>query len=124
MIDGDFYVSPRYLARSTAVGGSDFDPLRDLGWDLHHDDLGNPYLASPDNRVRLGYLPEGDDDGLRRINAYKDAFGTPAWGVCFNDSAPTELVTAFTCPSGQVGKSSLEKHHGSSHLAGNLTSTQ
>ncbi|MFJ7241754.1 DUF317 domain-containing protein [Streptomyces olivaceus] len=31
-----------------------------------------------------------------RINAYINAFGPPAWGVCFNDSAPTELVTAFT----------------------------
>lgn len=46
--------------------------------------------------MRLGYLPEGEDDGLWRINAYKDAFGPPAWGVCFNDRVPTEFVQAFT----------------------------
>ncbi|MFD5308554.1 DUF317 domain-containing protein [Streptomyces ardesiacus] len=95
-IDGDVYVSPRHLARATAVGDPGLDPLRDLGWDLHHDDLGNAYLTAPDGKVRLGYLPEGDDDGLWRITAYKDAFGSPVWGVCFNDAAPTELVTAFT----------------------------
>ncbi len=95
-IDGDVYVSPRHLARSTAVSDTGLDPLRDLGWDLYHDHLGNAYLTAPDGKVRLGYLPEGDDDGLWRINAYKDAFGPPAWGVCFNDSAPTEFVTAFT----------------------------
>ncbi|GGL34664.1 hypothetical protein GCM10010095_19990 [Streptomyces anthocyanicus] len=95
-IDGDVFVSPRHLALSTAVGDPGLDPLHDLGWDLHHDDLGNTYLTAPDGKVRLGYLPEGDDDGLWRINAYNDAFGPPTWGVCFNDSATTELVTAFT----------------------------
>lgn len=95
-IDGDVYVSPRHLARTTAVGDPGLDPLRNLGWELHHDDLGNAYLNAPDRRVRLGYLPEGEDDGLWRINAYKDPFGPPVWGVCFNDSVPTEFVTAFT----------------------------
>ncbi|MBQ1098399.1 hypothetical protein KBY55_20510 [Streptomyces sp. b94] len=38
-IDGDVYVSPRHLARSTAVSDPGLDPLRDLGWDLHHDHL-------------------------------------------------------------------------------------
>ncbi|MFI9755764.1 DUF317 domain-containing protein [Streptomyces collinus] len=95
-IDGDVYVSPRYLARATAIGDPGLDPLRDLGWELHNDDLGNAYLNAPDRKVRLGYLPEGDDDGLWRINAYKDPFGPPVWGACFNDSCPTEFVTAFT----------------------------
>ncbi|MBT2409384.1 DUF317 domain-containing protein [Streptomyces sp. ISL-12] len=95
-IDGDVYVSPRHLAGTTAIGDPGLDPLDSLGWNLHHDDLGNAYLTAPDYKVRLGYLPEGEDDGLWRINAYKDAFGPPAWGVCFNDSTPTEFVTAFT----------------------------
>ncbi|MGW0137518.1 DUF317 domain-containing protein [Streptomyces calvus] len=95
-IDGDVYVSPRYLARATAIGDPGLDPLRNLGWELHNDDLGNAYLNAPDRKVRLGYLPEGDDDGLWRINAYKDPFAPPAWGVCFNDSCPTEFVTVFT----------------------------
>ncbi|MET8577304.1 DUF317 domain-containing protein [Streptomyces sp. NPDC005012] len=95
-LDGDVYVSPRHLAGSTPTGDPALEPLREIGWDLHHDDRGNAYLNAPDGKVRLGYLPEGDDDGLWRINAYRDAFAQPAWGVCFNDSCPTEFVTAFT----------------------------
>ncbi|NYV73314.1 DUF317 domain-containing protein [Streptomyces sp. UH6] len=95
-LDGDVYVSPRHLAGSTYTGDPALEPLREIGWDLHHDDRGNAYLNAPDGKVRLGYLPEGDDDGLWRINAYRDAFAPPAWGVCFNDSCPTEFVTAFT----------------------------
>ncbi|CAL9584977.1 hypothetical protein SUDANB106_05123 [Streptomyces sp. enrichment culture] len=95
-IDGDVHVSPRYLAAATATGDPALAPLLDLGWDLEHDDLGNAYVHAPDRTVRLGYLPEGEDDGLWRINAYRDAFGPPTWGVCFNDSCPTEFVRAFT----------------------------
>ncbi|MEU5833052.1 DUF317 domain-containing protein [Streptomyces diacarni] len=95
-IDGDIWVRPRYLAGSTAIGDPALDPLLNLGWTLEHDDLANVYLSAPDRTIRLGYLPEGEDDGLWRINAYKDPFATPTWGVCFNDSCPTEVVTAFT----------------------------
>ncbi|MGW1817035.1 DUF317 domain-containing protein [Streptomyces sp. NPDC002125] len=95
-IDGDVYVSPRYLAGTTGFGDPALAPLLDLGWERHHDDLGNAYLNSPDRKIRLGYIPEGDDDGLWRINAYQDPFGAPTWGVCFNDSTPTEFVRAFT----------------------------
>ncbi|MFP8903900.1 SPDY domain-containing protein [Streptomyces atacamensis] len=95
-IDGDVHVSPRYLAAATATGDPALAPLLDLGWDLEHDDLGNTYVHAPDRTVRLGYLPEGEDDGLWRINAYRDTFGPPTWGVCFNDSCPTEFVRAFT----------------------------
>ncbi|MER5215408.1 DUF317 domain-containing protein [Streptomyces sp. NPDC002838] len=95
-IDGDVYVSPRYLAAATAIGDPGLAPLLDLGWELEHDDLGNVYIQAPDRKVRLGYLPEGEDDGLWRINAYKDPFGPPTWGACFNDRCPTEFVAAFT----------------------------
>ncbi|MBQ0855454.1 DUF317 domain-containing protein [Streptomyces sp. BH-SS-21] len=99
-IDGDVYVTPRYLAAATYPGDPALEPLLALSWDLRHDDLGNVYVNAPDERVRLGYLPEGEDDGLWRINAYtnahKDLFGLPAWGVCFNDRVPTEFVQAFT----------------------------
>ena len=93
-VDGDVYVSPRYLASSTSTGDPPLAPVLDLGWELQHDDLGNVYVNAPDRRVRLGYLPE--DDGLWRINAYRDPFGPPTWGACFNDRVPTEFVTAFT----------------------------
>ncbi|GAA2672649.1 hypothetical protein GCM10010400_38340 [Streptomyces aculeolatus] len=97
-IDGDVYVTPRYLAAATATGTGDpaLAPLLRLGWELHYDGLGNAYTAAPDRRVRLGYLPEGEDDGVWRINAYRDPFGPPAWAVCFNDATPTEFVTVFT----------------------------
>ncbi|MEE1838022.1 DUF317 domain-containing protein [Streptomyces sp. SP17KL33] len=101
-IDGDVYVSPRYLAGSTAVGDPALEPLLALGFDLRRDDLGNAYVTAPDHRVRLGFLPEGEDDGLWRINAYRDRFGPPAWGVSFNDTAPTEFVTAFTTAFAQA----------------------
>lgn len=95
-IDGDVYVSPRYLAGTTGTGDPALVPLLDLGWNLQHDNLGNVYVHAPDRKVRLGYLPEGEDDGLWRINAYQDPFGPPTWGACFNDSCPTEFVKAFT----------------------------
>ncbi|MEU6612017.1 DUF317 domain-containing protein [Streptomyces shenzhenensis] len=95
-IDGDVYVTPRYLAGSTGTGDPALAPLLALGWDLQHDDLGNVYVNAPDGKVRLGYLPDGEDDGLWRINAYRDPFGPPTWGVCFSDRCPTEFVTAFT----------------------------
>ena len=95
-IDGDVYVFPRYLAGSTYTGDPALEPLTALGWELTHDDLGNVYVTAPDHKIRLGYLPEGDDDGLWRISAYSDRFGPPAWGVSFNDQCPTEFVTAFT----------------------------
>jgi hypothetical protein len=95
-IDGDVYVSPRHLASTTGTGDPALAPLLDLGWDLRYDEDSNVYVSAPDRRVRLGYLPEGEDDGLWRINAYEDSFGPPAWGVCFNDRVPTEFVQAFT----------------------------
>lgn len=58
-IDGDVYVSPRYLAGSTFTGDPALEPLLTLGFDLRHDDLGNAYVTAPDHYVRLGYLPEG-----------------------------------------------------------------
>ncbi|WP_367435134.1 DUF317 domain-containing protein [Streptomyces celluloflavus] len=102
LIDGDVYVSPRYLAGSTATGDPALEPLLALGWDLRHDDLANVFVTAPDRKIRLGYLPEGDDDGLWRITAYADAFAQPHWGVCFNDTCPTEFVTAFTTALAQA----------------------
>ncbi|MFE9905078.1 DUF317 domain-containing protein [Streptomyces achromogenes] len=94
--DGDVHVFPRYLASTTGTGDPALAPLLQIGCNLHHDDLGNAYLTAPDHTVRLGYLPESEDDGMWRITAYNDPFGPPLWGVCFNESCPTEFVTAFT----------------------------
>ncbi|WP_129287525.1 DUF317 domain-containing protein [Streptomyces sp. GZWMJZ-114] len=93
--DGDVFV-PRHLAGSLTSGDTALAPLLDLGWGIEHDDLGNVYVDAPDRRVRVGFLPEGKDDGLWRINAYKDPFGPPTWGICASDATPTEFVTAVT----------------------------
>ncbi|MEU3616887.1 DUF317 domain-containing protein [Streptomyces sp. NPDC006872] len=95
-IDGDVYVTPRYLAGTTWTGDPALAPLLALGWDLQHDENGNVYVTAPDRKVRLGYLPEGPDDGLWRITAYEDPFAQPKWGASFNNMCPTEFVTAFT----------------------------
>src|SRR5206468_2154793 len=50
-IDGDVYVTPRYLAGTTTIGDPGLEPLRALGWELHHDDLANAYLTAPDRKV-------------------------------------------------------------------------
>lgn len=90
------FVSPRHPVGTTGIGDPGLEPLPALGWELRRDDLANVYVTAPDRKVRLGYLPEGDDDGLWRINAYNDPFGPPTWGVCFNDRVPVEFVQAFT----------------------------
>lgn len=116
--DGDVYVSPRHLASTTGTGDPALAPLLDLGWDLQHDDLANVYVNAPDRRVRLGYLPEGEDDGLWRINAYKDPFGQPIWGACFNDRTPTEFVRAFT-----TALASAYEHGPDAYLARSVAGT-
>ncbi|WP_435598647.1 hypothetical protein [Streptomyces anulatus] len=42
-----------------------------------HEIDGNAYTNAPERKVRVGYLPDGEDDGLWRINAYRDPFGPP-----------------------------------------------
>ncbi|WP_381560335.1 hypothetical protein [Streptomyces eurythermus] len=70
--DGDVHVFPRYLASTTGTGDPALAPLLQIGCNLHHDDLGNRCLTAPDHTVRLGYLPESEDDGMWRITAYED----------------------------------------------------
>ncbi|MBB6421837.1 hypothetical protein HDC93_007470 [Streptomyces sp. AK010] len=88
-IDGDVYVSPRHLASTTGTGDPALAPLLDLGWDLRYDEDSNVYVSAPDRRVRLGYLPEGEDDGLWRINAYKDSARRHGASVSTTASPPS-----------------------------------
>ncbi|MFI6289364.1 DUF317 domain-containing protein [Streptomyces sp. NPDC051018] len=92
----EVYVSPRHLAGSTAIGDPGLQPALDAGWTISHDDAGNAYLPSPDQRIRIGYLPEGDDDALWKIAAYQQPFAKPRWAAAFSSDCPTEFVTAFT----------------------------
>ncbi|MFF3556180.1 DUF317 domain-containing protein [Streptomyces tsukubensis] len=92
----EVHVSPRHLAGSTAIGDPGLKPALDAGWTISYDDHGNVFLPSPDQRIRIGYLPEGGDDALWKIAAHQQPFATPQWAAAFNDACPTEFVTAFT----------------------------
>ncbi|MCX4858213.1 DUF317 domain-containing protein [Streptomyces canus] len=92
----EYHVTPRYLAGSTFTGDPAIRPLLDAGWNLTHDEMGNAYVNAPDQTVRLGYLPEGDDDALWKITGYSDPFTMPRWLVTYQDSTPTEIVQGFT----------------------------
>ncbi|MFI1890252.1 DUF317 domain-containing protein [Streptomyces jumonjinensis] len=61
-----------------------------------HDEHGNVFLPSPDQRIRIGYLPGGDDDALWKIAAYTRPLASPRWAAAFSSNVPTEFVTAFT----------------------------
>ncbi|WP_411573551.1 DUF317 domain-containing protein [Streptomyces fradiae] len=95
-LDGDIYVTPLYLAGSTTVGDPALQPFLDHGFMAHSDELANVYVSSPDQHVRLGFLPEGPDNTLWKIAAHSDPFGPPDWLATFDSNTPTELVTAFT----------------------------
>jgi hypothetical protein len=95
-LDGDIHVTPLYLAGSTTIGDPALQPLLDHGFTAQDDDLANVYVSSPDQRVRLGFLPEGPDNTLWKVAAHRDPFGPPDWLATFDASTPTELVTAFT----------------------------
>ncbi|MGP3775447.1 DUF317 domain-containing protein [Streptomyces sp. SDT5-1] len=94
--DGDVLVSPLYLAGSTHTGDPALQPLLDCGFGLTGDEYGNVYVNSPDQRFRLGYMPEGPDDPLWKITAQRTPFAEPEWMATFDSPTPTELVSAFT----------------------------
>ncbi|MGD6764285.1 DUF317 domain-containing protein [Streptomyces sp. BH097] len=96
VLDGDILVSPIYLAGSTHTGDPALQPLLDCGFVLTGDEYGNVYVNSPDQRFRLGYMPEGPDYTLWKITAQRTPFAEPEWMATFDASTPTELVTTFT----------------------------
>lgn len=93
-VDGDVYVTPRYLAGSSGVGDAGFAPV--AHWPRH--DLGNgPHqlvVTSPDHRIRIGWA--GDDYDLWTISAAPDAMSAPRWMATANQNTPAELVGALT----------------------------
>ncbi|WP_250287647.1 DUF317 domain-containing protein [Streptomyces atroolivaceus] len=114
----EYHVSPRYLAGSTFTGDPALRPLLDSGWLLNGDDVGNVYVNTPDQRVRLAYLPEGDDDALWKITAYSSDYATPRWLVTFQSGTPTEIVAGFTTALAAAYAEGPDSylHHGNSAL--------
>ncbi|MGW6455101.1 DUF317 domain-containing protein [Streptomyces sp. NPDC055078] len=93
--EGDVHVTPRYLAGATGAADPGLRPALDAGWQISHDDLGNAYVCPPDQKVRIGFIPEGEDDALWKIAAHRQ-FTAPSWAAAFNDRTPEEIVGAFT----------------------------
>ncbi|MGW1143624.1 DUF317 domain-containing protein [Streptomyces sp. NPDC002454] len=95
-IDGDVFVSPVYLAGSTYTGDPALRPLLEAGFTIVDDDVANAYLASPDQKVHVGWLPEGEDDCLWRITGHERPLAPPQWLATFDHYTPVEVVAAFT----------------------------
>ncbi|MFF2657404.1 DUF317 domain-containing protein [Kitasatospora sp. NPDC058032] len=95
-VDGDVHVHPAYLAGAHWAGDAAFHPLLGLGAHTHHDDLGNYFAATPDGRIRLGFIPEQDWDTLWQLAVAPRPFAAPAWVASFSEDTPTEIVTAVT----------------------------
>ncbi len=93
-INGDVFVSPRYLAGNTGDSGISFDPVRH--WPHHYPGDGPCQLVitSPDHRIRLGWF--GDDHDLWIVSAARDAVSEARWTATFNQNTPPELVHGLT----------------------------
>ncbi|MFH8684217.1 DUF317 domain-containing protein [Streptomyces lydicus] len=102
--EGDVYVSPVYLAGSTFSGDPALQPLLDQGFLLHCDELANVYASSPEQHLRLGYLPEGENSTLWKIAARPDLVGPPRWIATFDDNTPTELFSELRRPTSKGGR--------------------
>ncbi|MGV9312082.1 DUF317 domain-containing protein [Streptomyces sp. NPDC003691] len=116
-IDGDVFVSPVYLAGSTYTGDPALAPLLEAGFTMVSDDLANAYLSSPDQKVQVGWLPEGEDDCLWRITGHERPFTPPRWLATFDHYTPVEVVAAFTTALAEdhAHDDSASVHH---HLGG------
>ncbi|WP_416484251.1 DUF317 domain-containing protein [Streptomyces sp. CL12] len=115
----EYHITPRYLAGSTFTGDPAIRPLLDAGWHLSNDELGNCFVTAPEQTIRLGYLPEGEDDALWKITAYSDPFAMPRWLVTFQQSTPTEIVQEFTTALAAAYKKGPDSYlyYGKSELA-------
>jgi hypothetical protein len=91
-----YHVTPRYLAGPTFTGEFPLRPFLDLGWKPTHDVRGNVYIVSPDQTLRLGYLPEGEGPTLWKITAHSDPFALSRWRMAFDKRIPNEIVRDFT----------------------------
>ncbi|MDT0615008.1 DUF317 domain-containing protein [Streptomyces lancefieldiae] len=91
-IDGDVYVSPRYLAGLGDNIDSSFQPVDT--WPHHRTDGECQLLiASPDHRIRIGWF--GDYFDVWKISAAENAVAAPRWTVGISDKMPLEIVRDF-----------------------------
>ncbi|OIV35967.1 hypothetical protein BIV57_18785 [Mangrovactinospora gilvigrisea] len=97
--DPKLLVSPRYLAGPTRAPDAALFPLLDAGWPFHTDHLDNLYFASPDERIRIAYLPQRtawEAEALWYVTAWSNPFDRPQWTAQFTDHTPEEVVAGLT----------------------------
>ena len=92
-IEGDVYVSPRYLAGLGDNVDLSFEPVDH--WPHHHmNGHCQLLITSPDYRIKIGWF--GDDFDVWRISAAEDAVSPAIWTASFNDNMPPEIVQGLT----------------------------
>ncbi|WUH90337.1 DUF317 domain-containing protein [Streptomyces sp. NBC_00433] len=85
-------VLPRYLAgRGTCDLATVWPFPADQGWTVHAPHLGQRIATSSCQRVRCG----NNEGRPWVVEARRDPFAAPAWGVTFAWDTPTELLAAF-----------------------------
>ncbi|MFD7013948.1 DUF317 domain-containing protein [Streptomyces sp. NPDC059928] len=91
-IEGDVYVSPRYLAGLGDNIDSSFEPVD--AWPHHRRDGECQLLiTSPDHRIKIGWF--GDHFDVWKISAAEDAVSTARWTAGISDKMPLEIVRDF-----------------------------
>ncbi|MCB5905882.1 DUF317 domain-containing protein [Streptomyces pinistramenti] len=93
-INGDVYVSPRYLAGLSGHSDCSFDPV--AHWPHYHLDAGPCQLVivSPDHRIKIGWF--GDDYDIWQVSAAADAVSQARWSARINQNTPPEIVHGLT----------------------------
>ncbi|OIV35843.1 hypothetical protein BIV57_19170 [Mangrovactinospora gilvigrisea] len=92
-------VNPRYLAGPTRTPDAALFPLLDAGWPFHTDHLDNLYFASPDERIRIAYLPQPTAWGREMtwsVTGWRNPFDRPRWSARFSADTPEEIVAGLT----------------------------
>ncbi|MFB8203065.1 DUF317 domain-containing protein [Kitasatospora purpeofusca] len=91
----EYHVAPRHLAPGAGIPDTALQRLTTARWLHGGDDVANVYLASPDLRIRFGFLPETPGP-LWKATAANDPFhGEAAWVVTMSDHTPAEIVADF-----------------------------
>ncbi|GAA4782149.1 DUF317 domain-containing protein [Streptomyces ziwulingensis] len=91
-IEGDVYVSPRYLAGRGDNIDSSFQPV--AAWPHHRmDGECQLLITSPDHRIKIGWF--GDHFDVWKISAAEDAVSAHRWTAAISDKMPLEIVRDF-----------------------------
>lgn len=73
------------------------DLLKSQGWDIVTDLDWNVHCSSPDRRLYVGFLPEGQEAARGELGHIHvtDKDGTTAWRQTFGPDTPAQAVAGF-----------------------------